>query len=714
MQQGVESADVVRFGTYEANLKTRELRRAGAKVRIQAQPFKVLEVLLEQPGEVVSREEIQRRLWGTDTTVDFDHSLGIAINKLREALGDSAENPRFVETLARRGYRFIAPLTVEVPLRPSSSDALLPDEVAKEAPRPNRRRRFLLWTGVILGAALTGAVIAAHLLPARTAARRVTQITYSGRVLEPSIDVDGISSSASDGARLYFSHTEAGRIALAQALIANGEISEIKLPSDIASPIIASLSPDGAKLIVHKLVSSPEQPFWIVPTLGGDAQRVPGIEGHDAAWMPDGKRIVFAHDNAIFSAQSDGSDVRKIADVPGWAFWLRWSPDGTRLRFSLRDADHQTSALWEIGAQGGGPHALLAGWSQPASECCGSWTADGKYYVFQSRHSGHSDLWVRDEGAFASHAPRQLTNGPLDYEAPITGQQGHTAFFIGANPQIQLLRFDPTMKRFARMGGPLGSAALTAYSRDGQWVAWLNMRDGSLWRSRLDGSDRLELDTPPLRIFMMRWSPDSRQLAIMAEEPGNPWKIYLQDASGGKLEPLLQDNRNEADPDWSSDGKSLVFGRLPEQMSSEQQPRALYFVDLHSRTATEIPGSTGLFSPRLSPDSRYIAAIGLTLRSLSIFDREKNSWRTLATQAVADPQWSHDSKAIYFQDNREEGKPIYRIDVQTGRLQKIATLDDLRPLAALDYRLITLAPGDLPVVSASTSNVNLYSTNLDR
>src|ERR1039458_10486985 len=112
----------VQFGIFEVDLKNGELRRSGVHIRLQSQPFKLLAALLEQPGEVVSRESLQQQLWGTDTTVDFDHSLGIAVNKLREALGDHAENHRFVETLAKRGYRFIAPVkSIEAldPLRPA-------------------------------------------------------------------------------------------------------------------------------------------------------------------------------------------------------------------------------------------------------------------------------------------------------------------------------------------------------------------------------------------------------------------------------------------------------------------------------------------------------------------------------------------------------------------------------------------------------------------
>src|SRR5882757_1810225 len=123
----IESPSRVTFGLFESDLQSGELWKAGKRIKIQSQPFKVLATLLEHPGEIVTREDLQLRLWGKDTIVDFDHSLGTAINKIREALGDSAENPRFIETLARRGYRFIAPvgyLPAEViPAQHTATDA---------------------------------------------------------------------------------------------------------------------------------------------------------------------------------------------------------------------------------------------------------------------------------------------------------------------------------------------------------------------------------------------------------------------------------------------------------------------------------------------------------------------------------------------------------------------------------------------------------------
>lgn len=700
----------MQFGIFEADLEAGELRRSGVRVHLQSQPFKLLSALLEHPGEVVSRETLQLELWGADTTVDFDHSLGIAVNKLREALNDSAENPRFVETLAKRGYRFIAPVKVVDP----HASAVAADSSAAKA----RAGSPLGWwlAGCLAFACLLMGLFLILRQPVRRP-YRVVQVTFSGHVLTNDLDVESFSSSASDGTRIYFSHMDNGNPVLAVALAANGEISNFPLPSEIGAPLIGALSPDGSKLVVRShLQAEPEQPLWIVPTLGGDARRVPNVLAHDATWMPDGERLLVASGNELSIVGADGSDSHRLLTVQGLAFWLRWSPDGSRLRFTVRDSKRQTSELWEVSADGSNLHPLFPGWTQPSSECCGNWTPDGQYFVFQSSHSdsAHSEIWVRRERPWymVDREPRQITNGPLDYQAPSTAPGGDRVYFIGATSQYELLRAMPKSSTFTTLDQNLSAASLAQYSPDGKWIAWLNASDNSLWRSRVDGSERIQLTTPLQRIFTMRWSPDDRRLAVMGLEPGKPWKIYLIDAEGGKLTPVLNEDRNEADPAWSPDGQSIVFGRLPDRMDNGQ-PKAIYLVNLQTNKVTEIPGSTGLFSPRLSPDGRFIAAMPLDQRALLLFDRTTSRWATVTTQGVGDPTWSHDSRSIYFQDFLATGKPIFRIAVPAGKPQLVATIDNLRPIAATDYRLIGLAPGDLPVVTADTPAVNLYEVDLN-
>ena len=712
MKQEVQSSlQQVRFGLFEADLKKGELRRSGVRVRIQNQPFKLLAALLEQPGEIVFRKDLQQQLWGTDTTVDFDHSLGIAVNKLRDALGDSAENPRFVETVAKHGYRFIAPVTV-FEEQPTSGSTVGKSLTARQQDGASRIWQWLALAGACLSL-ITGAALVFR-SPDRTP-YRIAQVTYSGRVLTNDMEVESFSSLASDGTRIYFSNMDNGNPELATALSANGEISHFDLPSEIGAPLIGGISPDNSKLVIRShLAAEPEQPLWIVPTLGSEAHRIPNVLAHDATWMPDGRRLLIASGNDLLVTDAGGGAPHKLLTTPGLAFWLRWSPDGKHLRYTLRDAKSQASEIWEVSADGSNPHPLLPGWSHPASECCGSWTSDGEYFVFQSWHNGHSEVWVRNERPWFLHdrEPRQITNGPLVFQSPCPAPGGRRIYLIGANVEVELLHLDPRSSSFTVLGQTLGSAALVAYSRDGRWVAWVNASDGSLWRSRADGSERIELTTPPLSIFSMKWSPDDGRLALMAEEPGKPWKVYVIDADGKQISPLLNEDRNEADPDWSPDGQSIVFGRLPDRMDN-RQPKAIYMVHLQNRQVTGIPGSKGLFSPRFSPDGRYIAAMALDQHSLLLFDRARQSWSTLTTHGVGDPAWSHDSRFVYFQDFLEAGKPIYRVSVPNGTPEALAMIGNLRPISATDYRLIGLAPDDLPIVSARTSTVNLYMVDLN-
>ncbi len=755
----------VRFGVYEADLKTGELRKSGTRIRIQSQPFKVLTLLLDNAGEVVTREKLQQELWGTDTIVDFDHSLGTAINKIREALGDSADNPRFVETLAKRGYRFIAPTSFGTngheastasrvlfqaasPSPGATADAtstapeLGTDQVAANAaddtmvlvaPRASQPRspikipsvsstRMRLWAAALGALALIApAIYISGLLrdQAFPTPAKVSQITFSGRISPGEPQLESLPATATDGSRIYFAEIEGGKTVLSQASIGDGETSALGVPSEIEAPSLGDISPDGSKLLVRShLAPEAEQALWIVPTHGGTARRIANVVAHDASWMPDGRRIIYAVGNDLFVTREDGTENTKFASLEGRAFWLRWSPDGKRLRFTLLNSLNHTTSLWESSVDGRNARPLLPAGNAATDECCGSWTEDGRYFVFQSAENGVSNIWALKETSFLPWAKNatllQITNGPLSYQAPIPARTGHQIFFIGMDARFQLLRFDPNSSHFALNEKGWGLAGRTEYSRDGKWVAWIKPSDGSLWRSRADGSERLQLTAPPLQVFMMHWSPDNQQLALMCREPGKPWKIYLAGAAGGGWQQLLDESRNEADPDWSPDGKKIVFGRLPELMAREAQPKAIQILDLKTRQISTISSSENLFSPRWSPDGRYIAAMSLDQRKLMLFDTSNKKWSELLSRSAADPVWSHDGRWIYFHDFMEDGQPIYRVSIPDGRLEHVAGMSNLDSSDVVDYRFSGLAPGDVPLVRARVWTANVYSLDLDR
>jgi len=426
----------VHFGLFEADLRTGELYRSGIRVRIQAQPFRVLTILLENAGEVVSREELQERLWGKNTVVDFEHGLGTAINKIRDALGDSAENPRFIETLAKRGYRFIAPVSFITPASFAPSQAIdvpIPNSFhADTLVHPAQGARFsgpTWWTlgiCVALGIAV-GAGIFWALNRSQTQSLHISRVTSSGRVSPGDTFLENLPATATDGTRLYFTELENGRVTLAQTLIANGETTTLALPDEIVAPLLGDISPDGSKLLIRNHISAEaEQTLWIVPTLGGAARQIPAVLAHDATWMPDGSHILYATGDTLWVVGEDGESPQRFATLSGRAFWMRWASSGSTLRVTLLNSETHTTSLWELDAQGKNEHQLLADWNMPASECCGSWTADGRYFVFESRHGGTNNIWMLRPG---SSAPIQLTNGPLDYQAPITARSGGRVFF---------------------------------------------------------------------------------------------------------------------------------------------------------------------------------------------------------------------------------------------------------------------------------------------
>lgn len=734
MSSSIESPSRVTFGLFEADLQSGELWKAGRKIKIQSQPFKVLTTLLEHPGEIVSREELQLRLWGKDTIVDFDHSLGTAINKIREALGDSADNPRFIETLARRGYRFIAPVSfpaaavpvgkvgtsvVVAPALPGgegegfgyTAGLTITADQARTKHRPRFRR--LLYAGAGAGAlavAFWAGVVIANSRSSATPVH-ITQITHNGRIAPGAPSMESLPATATDGVRIFSSVIENGRSGLSQVSIPDGDVLPLSVPSEIAAPSLGDLSPDGSKLLLRSHLSAEsEQALWVVPVAGGSALRVANILAHDATWMPDGDGILYAAGNELFLTHLKDGSSTNVASLPGRAFWLRWSPDGRLLRFTILDPLGHTMSLWELPAGSHLPRRVLPGWSDPASECCGTWTADGKYFVFQSAHDGADDLW-RLRGKDTSGVSK-VTNGPLRFEAPIAARTAHRIFFLGLDTQSELLSYAAEKKEFVPENNFLSPASRVNFSRDRQWVAWTDAQ-GRLWRARVDGAEKLQLTPDAMQVFLANWSPDGKQLALMAREPGKAWQLYSVPANGGSPQAMLQENRNAADPSWSADGTSLVFGRVPDLMGKESGSRALQVLDMGTHAITAVPGSEGLFSPRWSPDGRYIAAITFDQRKLMLYDVAARSWRLLAETSVADPVWSADSSAIYIHAFMAMTQPIYRVDVPSGRMEQVADLASFRSGEAADYFFCGITPGNVPLVRARSSTGNLYSLDLD-
>lgn len=736
----------ISFGLFEVDLKSGELWKAGYRVKLQSQPFKVLIVLLENAGEVVSREELQLRVWGPDVIVDFEHSLGSAIKKVREALGDSAENPRFVETLARRGYRFIAPVnsngaafqsaqivSLSQPVAftnvesPSINEAVSrpPDAVASQQLHngteinqgrwPFATSKWAMYSIPLLcfaaGTLLTVAVFdlwnARHpaLLP------RIAQITQEGQIYSP-VDpsLETLPASATDGARLFTSTVANGRVVLSQVSLSTGEIQALPLPSEIGAPEINDISPDGSKLIVRSHLSAASaEPLWVVPIDGGSAFKVSNVIAEDATWMPDGKNILYSYENHLNVVSLESGKSTPFATIHGRAFWLRWSPDGKLLRFTVIDPMNHMSSLWQISMDQSSARPILDNWSYPHNECCGTWTSDGKFFVFQATKDGHTDLWKLSD---SFSRPVRVTNGPLNYEAPAAGRNGDTIFFVGSGSHSMLEQYDTERKQFTPLRDFLAGASRVSFSRDRQMVAWTDAV-GHLWRAHTDGTDKVRLTADSMSVFMAAWSPDGTHLALMARRQAEAWQIYMVGVDGGNLELVLPQARNVGDPSFSKDGKFLVFGGVPDLMGQVSMSRSLGLLELTTKKVTEIPGSQGLFSPRWSPDGRYIAAMTLDEKKVMLYDVAAQTWKVLAVTSTADPVWTSDSKSLYIHAYMAQTEPLYRVSIPDGRMVEVANLNSFPVGSTGQYVFSGVTPDNIPLVHAEIPSNNIYTTNLD-
>ena len=701
VQQPVsEARRLVRFGIFEVDLRERELRKGGVKIKITSQPFEVLAILLEHPGEVVTREEFQRRLW-PETFVDVEHNLNTAINKIREALSDSADSPHFVETLPRRGYRFIG--TVNGDHR-AAFDSLPPQ---------NRSKSKIAVTGIAL-LVLIGMLVWVF-WPALVPPKVVGSVQITSDRL-PKLNFVG------DDARLYVSETVNGHSILNQVSADGGEISQI--PTPFPNVNVVGIAPNHSELLVTSFVTGAEaeSPLWLLPTPAGSPRRLGEViarDGawsplgrHGAGWSPDGREIVYANGSSLYLAKSDGSETRALTTVAGVPYAPVFSPDGSRLRFTVFDPKTAFRSLWEIAADGSAMHALLSGRNKQLNECCGTWNPDGQYFVFESGHGYDTTIWIRMEkaGRFRKIAPEpvQLTTGPLSFRNPIFSKNGKKLFVIGQQNRGELVRYDARSQQFVPFLGGI-SASFVDFSRDGQWVAYVTYPEFALWRSRVDGSDRLRLTSPLWGVGSPHWSPDGTRIAFLAKQTGR-FKIFLVSAEGGNPQEVLPGERSEGSTTWSPDGSSLAFGRTPDLELGAFGPAPVQILNLKSGQVSAVPGSEGLYAVSWSPDGQYLSAMTSDSSKLMLFDFTTKKWLELAKGSFAYPNWSHDGEYIYFEDF---GKgEIRRVAVSSHKFESVAGIRELRRPG--DYAGIWSAPAydGSPMVMRDTGIQEIYALDL--
>jgi Tol biopolymer transport system component len=599
----------------------------------------------------------------------------------------------------------------------SQSGATSAPAVAATAGGARSRSRLLLAGGTLAAVIVVGALALRFAsAPPAIKVKQVVQITSEpapkGRLF-------------TDGTRLYFTKGVGGtlRSVLTQSAVTGGATGTIPVP--FSRPFLVDISPDGTELLVLAdrqivgLTSAPS-PLWIVPFLGGTPRPVGDVQADDAAWSPDGRTVAYTVGRDLSLAGTDGSNPRKIWTGPGRVYYPAWAPDSRRLRLSVIDPNDGRRSLWEVAVDAGQPHAVLPGFDGWA--CCGRWSPDGRYYVFSAGPPARSgvaslappgrDIWALMERTgwlrSGSREPVRLTQGPLSYGDPVWSRDGRKVFTDGSRQSGELVRCKLGSGECATYLGGIDAEGVS-FSRDGQWVAWV-APDGGLWRSRVDGAEKLQLTFPPLWAALPRWSPDGKRICFARLETAAPTRLMLVSADGGPAQEAIPgDEGSQVDGEWSVDGRQLAFGHLTTGGPQDDE-RTIQIADVETGQMTPVPGSKGLYSPRWSPDGRHLAALSRDALRLLLYDVASQRWRPLAEGTfVAYPAWARDSASVFVS---EDGRRV-RYRIADGRREVVHSFEGLRQISRLLGPWVGHAPDDSILALRDTSIDEIFALELE-
>ena len=702
VEEAAGTRRLVVFGTFEVDLQAGELRKSGVKLKLTGQPFQVLTILLERPGEVITREELQKRLW-PDTFVDVDHNLNTAINKIREVLGDSAESPRFVETLPRRGYRFVAPVNGAAAFRAPERTERSANEVGSSTKRGVELRVWLVRSSIAFAVAvlLGVAVFVIHrnpTSPASMSQRSLTRLTFE----------DGLQIGASwspDGRFIAYSSDRGGKFDIWVQQVSGGDPVQItKGPGHHWQP---DWSPDG-KYIAYRSEEG-DGGIYVVPALwGAGLERKIAPFGYYPRWSPNSVQVLFqTHFTAIdystrfYVAQLDGSAPREVlaeflAQNKLWAASAAWHPDGKRVTVWVGDLS-ATPIFWLVPIAGGPGIKLkvapavqkeLAEAStdgeagQQLGDYALSWSPSGDAIYFERGFRGARNIWKMTVDPKALRATRidRLTTGPGPDAGLAVSTDGRRLAFTAKSQRIRtwLFPFDATTGRISGSGYAITSPGRTSMdpslSPDGTKVAYevphgerddrdsvgfLDVRNEVWLKSLVDGREAPVIADDYSR-WTAQWSPDGMQLVYERRKlKTSERQLMVWSSQSHDEEPLttLSNTSSYYVWDWSRDGKWLLLAGGDDGISVVPVASAPHAETVAQKIVSD--PAYQLFQPHFSPNGRWIVfeAVANTPNpesTLYVVPASGGPWTRVTDSKHWDdkPRWSPDGRTIYFVSGR--------------------------------------------------------------
>ncbi|HXU37882.1 MAG TPA: winged helix-turn-helix domain-containing protein [Blastocatellia bacterium] len=747
------------FHEFRFDPQKRLLLRDRKVVPLTVKVSDILLLLLQNGTRVVTIEELRKEVWNGIVTTP--NNINVHVSKIRKILGQSRYGHQCIKTIGSQGYLFdcevrriwdeardppfeqqapasvtaeknVAPERVPPQTDPAiaaepsdaakTSDVRVDDRISGSAASTGRRlidtvgnhKRIIRAVVLILLAAVIFYLIlhgSKQLPPLRVS--HAFPITNDGHAKTNPIVTDGL--------RLYFSELVDGNKLLFQMVNTGGEMEKIPVP--FANSVLVDISPDHTELLLgNEATIETEMRLWVMKVSGGSPRPLGDLRGHAGAWSPDRRHIVYANGSTLYLANNDGSGSRELVNVySGLPYNLRWSPDGKLLRFEVRDLRNRSTSLWEMEANETGVRPLLPGWGNPPAECCGDWTPDGKYFLFQATRNQMTNIWAISEKAGmlgrASREPIQLTDGPMSFRSPVLSKDGNQLFAIGEQRLGEIVRYDAMTQQWVRYL-PGISADYLDYSSDGERITYVTYPEGNLWICRADGSDRRQISFPPMRAYGTQWSPDGRQVAFTATSTEKQkMKIYLVSPDGGSSEQIISGDENEYGPAWAPDGSTLAFWSGERALGTS----AIYLFSLRTQEVSMLPGSEGLFAPRWSPRGGFITAISGNAESVMLYDLNQQNWTHLVRIQksnesvrinIGSTKWSRDGNYVYFRSLYQDDPAVYRVRIKDAKLERWATLKDLRQASGVFGPWMGLGPDDSVLVLRDIGIQNIYAFDL--
>jgi len=687
------------FGPFTLDPNKRVLFRGGKPVALTPKAFDVLLYLAQNPNRVISKEELLKVVWAGSFVEEGNLTQNVFL--LRKVLAEETGDTGLIVTVPRVGYQFTAEVATAIEASPiplasprnllvegvqSTTHIVIEEEIdadsvapAKALPAPPASANWRWYAFAIVLALAVTAVFRPTLRPPTVT--RIRQLTQLGTLVHN-------TKLLTDGPRIYFRAWDGKDRALRYVSPEGGEVFSV----DRAFPQIDvdDLSPSGSEFLVVNLADKRRAPgsgddlpsVWRIAVPSGSPRPVGDLRAREVGWAPDGRTIACAIGSDIYLVEPDGTNARKLATLPGEPFYLLWSPDSQRLRFSVADPHRNTTILWQADLATHAVAPVLPDSITSTGVLPGGWTPDGRYFLYTASGDGTRDVWAIREKKELLHRinsqPVQITAGPLTFYLPAPSKDGKSIFAVGEQLRGQLTRYDSSAHQFVAYANGISADHIT-FSRDGQWMAYVEFPSSALVRSRLDGGERRQLTFSPMRALSPQWSPDGTQIAFQGSaRAGAHPKIYLISANGG-LPSLATPEGSGGDrqtyPSWAADGTSILFSGSNEARSD----RALYNLDLKSRQVSRLPASNRLYWGQISPDGQHIIALEDPTHKLMLYDMATHNIQTLAELADY-PRWSSDGQYVYFSTMYFSGPGknggVYRLKLSNKSTETVMRFPD--------------------------------------